>query len=104
MSSVPRKEMSLVCLIVFLDMVGFSIIFPLFPDMLVFNALSAGLVMGIMIIPMVSSLSETSSARFDFSMKELYSIDVLKLINRKGTFIKLASEVRLIVPNRILPE
>lgn len=30
----------------------------LIPDMLVFNALSAGLVMGIMIIPMVSSLSE----------------------------------------------
>lgn len=30
----------------------------LVPDMLVFNALSAGLVMGIMIIPMVSSLSE----------------------------------------------
>ncbi len=30
----------------------------LFPDMLVFNALSAGLVMGVMIIPMVSSLSE----------------------------------------------
>jgi len=28
------------------------------PDLLVFNALSAGLVMGIMIIPMVSSLSE----------------------------------------------
>ena len=30
----------------------------LFPEMLVFNALSAGLVMGVMIIPMVSSLSE----------------------------------------------
>ncbi|MBI2832785.1 MAG: phosphate ABC transporter permease subunit PstC [Chloroflexi bacterium] len=30
----------------------------IFPDMIVFNALSAGLVMGIMIIPMVSSLSE----------------------------------------------
>lgn len=29
-----------------------------FPDMIVFNALSAGLVMGIMIIPMISSLSE----------------------------------------------
>jgi phosphate transport system permease protein len=29
-----------------------------FPEMIVFNALSAGLVMGIMIIPMVSSLSE----------------------------------------------
>ncbi|MBI2860172.1 MAG: phosphate ABC transporter permease subunit PstC [Chloroflexi bacterium] len=30
----------------------------IFPDMVVFNALSAGLVMGVMIIPMVSSLSE----------------------------------------------
>ena len=30
----------------------------LMPDLLVFNALSAGIVMGIMIIPMVSSLSE----------------------------------------------
>ncbi len=30
----------------------------IFPDMIVFNALSAGLVMGLMIIPMVSSLSE----------------------------------------------
>lgn len=29
-----------------------------FPEMIVFNALSAGLVMGIMIIPMISSLSE----------------------------------------------
>jgi len=39
-----------------------TIITPLlqniFPDMIIFNALSAGLVMGIMIIPMVSSLSE----------------------------------------------
>ncbi|MBI4304351.1 MAG: phosphate ABC transporter permease subunit PstC [Chloroflexi bacterium] len=30
----------------------------IFPSMIVFNALSAGLVMGVMIIPMVSSLSE----------------------------------------------
>ena len=30
----------------------------IFPEMIVFNALSAGIVMGIMIIPMVSSLSE----------------------------------------------
>ncbi|HUU87146.1 MAG TPA: phosphate ABC transporter permease subunit PstC [Candidatus Glassbacteria bacterium] len=30
----------------------------IFPEMIVFNALSAGLVMGIMIIPMVASLSE----------------------------------------------
>lgn len=29
-----------------------------FPDMIVFNALSAGVVMGVMIVPMVSSLSE----------------------------------------------
>ena len=30
----------------------------IFPNILVFNALSAGIVMGVMIIPMVSSLSE----------------------------------------------
>lgn len=30
----------------------------MFPEMIVFNALSAGMVMGIMIVPMVSSLSE----------------------------------------------
>lgn len=30
----------------------------IFPEMIVFNALSAGIIMGIMIIPMVSSLSE----------------------------------------------
>jgi phosphate transport system permease protein len=30
----------------------------IFPEMIVFNALSAGIVMGVMIIPMVSSLSE----------------------------------------------
>jgi MFS family permease len=35
MSEAPRKTLGLVFLIVFLDMVGFSIIFPLFPDMLV---------------------------------------------------------------------
>ncbi len=34
------------------------ILMGIFPDMIVFNALSAGLVMGIMIVPMVSSLSE----------------------------------------------
>ncbi len=41
----------------------------LFPDMLVFNALSAGLVMGIMIIPMVSSLSEDAMVAVPRSLR-----------------------------------
>lgn len=42
----------------------------LFPDMIVFNALSAGLVMGIMIIPMVSSLSEDAMLAVPQSFRE----------------------------------
>jgi phosphate transport system permease protein len=42
----------------------------LFPGMLVFNALSAGLVMGIMIIPMISSLSEDSMVAVPQSFRE----------------------------------
>jgi phosphate transport system permease protein len=41
----------------------------IFPDMLVFNALSAGLVMGIMIIPMVSSLSEDAMVAVPRSLR-----------------------------------
>lgn len=40
-----------------------------FPDMLVFNALSAGLVMGVMIIPMVSSLSEDAMSSVPNSLR-----------------------------------
>ncbi len=40
-----------------------------FPDMIVFNALSAGLVMGIMIIPMVSSLSEDAMVAVPRSLR-----------------------------------
>ena len=39
------------------------------PDLLVFNALSAGLVMGIMIIPMVSSLSEDAMVAVPRSLR-----------------------------------
>ena len=42
----------------------------LIPDLLVFNALSAGLVMGIMIIPMVSSLSEDAMVAVPRSLRE----------------------------------
>ena len=42
----------------------------LFPGMLVFNALSAGLVMGIMIIPLISSLSEDSMVAVPQSFRE----------------------------------
>jgi phosphate transport system permease protein len=40
------------------------------PDLLVFNALSAGLVMGIMIIPMVSSLSEDAMVAVPRSLRQ----------------------------------
>ena len=42
----------------------------MFPDMLVFNALSAGLVMGLMIVPMVSSLSEDAMLAVPRSLRE----------------------------------
>ena len=41
-----------------------------FPDMLIFNALSAGLVMGLMITPMVSSLSEDAMLAVPRSLRE----------------------------------
>ncbi|MBI4296344.1 MAG: phosphate ABC transporter permease subunit PstC [Chloroflexi bacterium] len=41
----------------------------IFPDMIVFNALSAGLVMGVMIIPMVSSLSEDAMVAVPRSLR-----------------------------------
>ena len=40
------------------------------PDLLIFNALSAGLVMGIMIIPMVSSLSEDAMVAVPRSLRQ----------------------------------
>jgi phosphate transport system permease protein len=42
----------------------------MFPDIAGFNALSAGLVMGIMIIPMVSSLSEDALYAVPYSLRE----------------------------------
>ena len=42
----------------------------IFPDLLVFNALSAGLVIGLMIIPMVSSLSEDAMLSVPRSLRE----------------------------------
>ncbi|NWF77978.1 MAG: phosphate ABC transporter permease subunit PstC [Chloroflexi bacterium] len=41
----------------------------IFPNMIVFNALSAGLVMGMMIIPMVSSLSEDAMVAVPRSLR-----------------------------------
>ena len=40
------------------------------PEMLIFNALSAGLVMGVMIIPMVSSLSEDAMVAVPRNLRE----------------------------------
>jgi len=42
----------------------------IFPEMIVFNALSAGLVMGVMIIPMVASLSEDAMMAVPQSFRE----------------------------------
>ncbi|MBM3958253.1 MAG: phosphate ABC transporter permease subunit PstC [SAR202 cluster bacterium] len=41
-----------------------------FPDMIIFNALSAGLVMGIMIMPMVSTLSEDAMVAVPRSLRQ----------------------------------
>ena len=52
----------------------------IFPDMLVFNALSAGLVMGIMIIPMVSSLSEDAMVSVPRSLRQgAYALGATRL-------------------------
>ena len=51
-----------------------------FPDMLIFNALSAGLVMGIMIIPMISSLSEDAMMSVPQSLRQgAYALGATKL-------------------------
>ena len=42
----------------------------IFDDLIIFNALSAGLVMGVMIIPMVSSLSEDAMMSVPRSLRE----------------------------------
>ena len=50
------------------------------PDLLVFNALSAGLVMGIMIIPMVSSLSEDAMVSVPRSLRQAaYALGATRL-------------------------
>ena len=52
----------------------------IFPDMIVFNALSAGLVMGVMIIPMVSSLSEDAMVAVPRSLREAaYALGATRL-------------------------
>ena len=52
----------------------------IFPDMIVFNALSAGLVMGIMIIPMVSSLSEDAMVAVPLSLRQgAYALGATRL-------------------------
>ncbi|MDP2728864.1 MAG: phosphate ABC transporter permease subunit PstC [Dehalococcoidales bacterium] len=51
-----------------------------FPDMLIFNALSAGLVMGLMIIPMVSSLSEDAMLSVPRALREgAYALGATRL-------------------------
>jgi phosphate transport system permease protein len=42
----------------------------IFPDLIIFNALSAGLVMGLMIVPMISSLSEDAMMAVPLSLRQ----------------------------------
>ena len=50
------------------------------PDLLIFNALSAGIVMGLMIIPMVSSLSEDAMLAVPRSLREAaYALGATRL-------------------------
>ena len=52
----------------------------LMPDLLVFNALSAGLVMGLMLIPMVSSLSEDAMVAVPRSLRNAaYALGATRL-------------------------
>ena len=52
----------------------------LMPDLLIFNALSAGLVMGLMIIPMVSSISEDAMVAVPRSLRNAaYALGATKL-------------------------
>lgn len=53
-----------------LEFVTQVILRPLFPGIQVFNALSAGLVMGVMIIPTVASLSEDAMAAVPRGLRE----------------------------------
>ena len=52
----------------------------LIPDLIIFNALSAGLVMGIMIVPMVSSLSEDAMMSVPRSLRQAsYALGATRL-------------------------
>jgi len=52
----------------------------IFPDIMVFNALSAGLVMGLMIIPMISSLTEDAMISVPKSLREAgYALGATKM-------------------------
>ena len=46
------------------------VLMGIFPDMIIFNALSAGIVMGIMITPMVSTISEDSLVAVPQSLRD----------------------------------
>jgi phosphate transport system permease protein len=72
-----------------------------FRDMVVFNALSAGLVMGIMIIPMVSSLSEDAMVAVPRSLRDAaYGLGATRL--EVATRVVMPSAVSGIVAACIL--
>ncbi len=53
-----------------LEFITVYVLKPIFPDIQVFNALSAGLVMGIMIIPTIASLSEDAMAAVPSGLRD----------------------------------
>ncbi len=63
-----------------------------FPNMAGFNALSAGIVMGIMIIPMISSLSEDAISAVPRSLREAaYGMGSTRLQTAFGVMVPAAS-------------
>ena len=53
-----------------LNFITLQILRPLFPEISIYNALSAGIAVGIMIIPMVSSLSEDAMSAVPRSLRQ----------------------------------
>jgi phosphate transport system permease protein len=74
-----------------LEFVTSVILVRVFPDIEVFNALSAGLVMGVMIIPMVASLSEDAMSAVPVGLRDgSYALGASKRQTSLGVVIPAA--------------
>ncbi len=74
-----------------LEFVTSVILVKVFPDIEVFNALSAGLVMGVMIIPMVASLSEDAMSAVPVGLRDgSYALGASKRQTSLGVVIPAA--------------